>query len=299
MKHIAPKKDMRNYYHYCSRGLEREILFKDTLEFIAGINRIAVSFLLSSMSGRRIKILSFCLMDNHFHFVLYGEDADCTAFVDRYKKLTLMWISSHRGVSLGEEIEVGHWPISRDKVHEKIVYLHRNPVAAGFRQLPYFYRWSSASLLFSKRPDIIESMTMASGISASKKAKLVSSRVTIPDNWLFDKDGMVWPGCFVDIQMAESQFQSLGSYMFEMNNGNIDKEYEREMLQGSIMLPDGDVLKRAEMIADSLFGVTNVEECGQAERICIATMLKKELGCNSKQLARIVKLKPHEIKTIV
>ena len=238
-------------------------------------------------------------MDNHFHFVLYGEETDCTAFVDRYKKLTLMWISSHRGVSLGEEIEVGHWPISRDKVHEKIVYLHRNPVAAGIKQLPYFYRWSSASLLFSGRPDIPEAMTRASGISASKKAKLVSSRVAIPDNWLFDKDGIVWPGCFVDIKMAESQFQSIGSYMFEMNNGNIDKECEREMLQGSIMLPDGDVLKKAESLADNLFGIQEIAGCSLAERISLATLLKKEMGCNSKQLGRIFNLKPNEIRLIV
>lgn len=298
--HIPPKKkNMRNYFHYCSKGLERAVLFKDTVEFIAGVNRIAVCYLLSSLAGKPIKIISFCLMDNHFHFVLYGEEQACSEFVDRYKKLTLMWISKHRGVPLEEEILVGHWPIPWEKVHEKIAYLHRNPIAAGFKQVPYFYRWSSASLLFSGRPDILDSMTKASQLSAAKKERIFYSRIEIPDNWLIDKDGMVWPGCFVDIRLAEKQFQSVGSYMFDMNNGNIDKECDREMLSGNIMLPDGDIIKRAESLADSLLGLNNLNECSLAERISLATLLKKEMGCNSKQLARVFHLKPHEVKLIV
>ena len=158
-----------------------------------------------------------------------------------------MWISKHRGVPLEEEVLVDHWPIPWEKVHEKIAYLHRNPIAAGFKQVPYFYRWSSASLLFSGRPDILDSMTKASQLSAAKKERIFYSRVEIPDNWLIDKDGMVWPGCFVDIRLAEKQFQSVGSYMFDMNNGNIDKE------------------------------------CSLAERISLATMLKKEMGLSLPQ----------------
>lgn len=290
---------MRNYFHHCSKGLETAVLFKDTAEFIAGVNRIAVCFLLSALAGCPVKILSFCLMDNHFHFILYGEEQDCVDFANRYKKLTLMWISRHRGAPLGAEILVDHWPIPLEKVHEKIAYLHRNPIAAGFRQVPYFYRWSSASLLFAARPDIVEGMTMASQFSAAKKERLFSTKVDIPDNWLIDRGGMVWPGCFVDIQLAERQFQSVGSYMFDMNNGHIDKECDREMLSGSIMLPDGDVLKKAESIADNLFGIREIAGCSLAERISLATLLKKEMGCNSKQLGRIFNLKPGEIKLII
>lgn len=290
---------MRNYFHFCSKGLETAVLFKNTAEFTAGINRIAVCYLLSALAGKPVKILSFCLMDNHFHFILYGEEQNCVDFINRYKKLTLMWISRHRGTPLGEEIILGHWPIPREKVHEKIVYLHRNPIAAGFRQLPYFYRWSSASLLFSNRPDRLEGMTQASQLSAAKKERLLFSRVIIPDNWLIDKDGMVWPGCFVDIGLAEKQFQSVGGYMFEMNNGNIDKECDREMLSGSMMLPDGDILKKAEILANNLFGIRDIAGCSLAERISLATMLKKEMGCNSKQLGRIFNLKPNEIRLIV
>ena len=101
-------------------------------------------------------------------------------FLPGYKKLTLMWISRHRGAPLGAEILVDHWPIPLEKVHEKIAYLHRNPIAAGFRQVPYFYRWSSASLLFAARPDIVEGMTMASQFSAAKKRKALFNQSRHP-----------------------------------------------------------------------------------------------------------------------
>lgn len=290
---------MRNYYHYCSKGLEADILFNSVTEFIAGVNRIAVCYLMCLTAGHTVRIISFCLMDNHFHFLLYGEEDHCTEFINQYKKLTLMWIKTHQGRFLNGEIIIGHWPVSRDKLHEKIVYLHRNPYAAGMKTLPFFYRWSSAGLLFADRKEQVKDLIKAADLSAERKRKYMHSRVEVPSHWLFTEDGMVWPGCFVDSEFAEKQFASVGSYLFEMNNSNIDKECEREMLSESMMLPDGDVLARAVALSEDLFDKKSIESCNKGERVSIGVILRKEMDCNHKQLARVLKLNPSEVKLVI
>ena len=110
---------------------------------------------------------------------------------------------------------------------------------------------------------------------------------------------MVWPGSFIDIDFLERLFQGPGSYMFEMNNSNIDKECEREMLMDSMMLSDGDILKMAKEHASRLFDKNNIGQCSKGERVSIGVMLRKDLGCNHKQLARVLSLPVSDLNLII
>ena len=75
---------MKAFYHYSSKGFSKEILFANEAEFIAGMNRIAVCLTMCKEKGMPIVLLAFCLMDNHFHFIFYGEKEYCDFFVDTY-----------------------------------------------------------------------------------------------------------------------------------------------------------------------------------------------------------------------
>ena len=290
---------MKHFYHYCSKGLERDTLFAGDLEFVAGMNRIAVCYLLNLLAGTPVRILAFCLMSNHFHFILYGDEISCDAFVARYKKLTSMWLVRHRGRNITQKMEIGHWPVAADKLAEKIIYVLRNPVAAGFKLVPSAYRWSSASLLFCNAGTPRWGSVSAGSLSVSKRRVKGYTRVRIPDEWVMMPDGMIWPGNYIDSELAEKQFQSLGSYMYMLNNANIDRDCEKEMMGGSMVLPDGDVKLRAREIIKKLFGKDKIETCTPAERVGTASILRKEMGCSHKQLARVLHLRMEDLKLVV
>ena len=40
------------------------------------MNRIAVCYLYCLEKGRPVRIVAFCLLNNHFHFVLYGNEEE-------------------------------------------------------------------------------------------------------------------------------------------------------------------------------------------------------------------------------
>lgn len=285
---------MMKYYHYCSRGLKQEILFASKEEFIAGMNRIAVCLANNIAMGREIVIIAFCLMDNHFHFILFGREEDCDLFATNYKKLLLMWIAKHRDTAISESVEIGHWFIPQEKVADKIAYVLRNPVAAGLKVVPQGYRWSSAHLMFTDwKP---EDYLPVSELSERAVKRICNSNIGLPKHWLIIKERLVWPGSYVDVEAAENFYRSTGSFMFVLNNSNVDKDAAEEMMAGAFSLPDSQVRIRAINLISRVFEKSQITSCSAEERGHIAILLKKELNCNIKQLARVLHLRPEDVQ---
>ena len=288
--------DMKGYYHYCSKGFKSEILYASEEEYTAGVNRLAVCAAININGGEPVSVLAYCLMDNHFHLILHGEESACERYALNYKKLTAMWVSRNRGHPLAETIEPGHWFVSPQKLGEKIVYVLRNPVAAGMRVVPQGYRWSSAHLMFSDWRPL--TMKKVSECSVREVGRICGSKERLPESWLLTQDS-VWPGSFVQAAAAENCFKSVGSFMFDLNNGNIDRETEEEMLAGNYSLPDAEIKERAVELSMEYYRKETVSKCSPEERVMLARILRKELQCNHKQLARVLRLNTDELKRLV
>ena len=70
-----------SYWHICTDGLSREIIFKSEADFIFGMNGVPVySFHFD------VRIMAFCLMSNHVHFITYGSGTGCKGFIRGYRK---------------------------------------------------------------------------------------------------------------------------------------------------------------------------------------------------------------------
>ena len=138
------------YYHAFTRGLEKDLLFYGDAEFLYGMN-IIPRYL--KLSGTRL--LAFCLMDNHVHFVLEGCRAACNQFIINYKRTVFSFLKKCRERDIPETTVPGIVGIeSTDSLLTVIAYVLRNPVAAGIDYLPQDYKWSSAPTCFRKRCNI-------------------------------------------------------------------------------------------------------------------------------------------------
>ena len=285
---------MKRYYHYCSRGLKQEILFASEEEFIAGMNRIAVCLANNLAMGMDIAIIAFCLMDNHFHFILFGTEEDCDLFAANYKKLLLMWIAKHREAAISEPVEIGHWFLPQEKVADKIAYVLRNPLAAGLKVTPQGYRWSSAHLMFTDW--MPEDYLPVSELSERAVKRICNSNISLPKDWFIINEKSVWPGSYVNVEAAENLYRSTGSFMFVLNNSNVDKDAAEEMMAGAFSLPDSQVRMRAISLISRVFEKSQITSCSAEERGRVAILLKKELNCNNKQLARVLHLRLEDVQ---
>lgn len=291
---------MKQFYHCCSKGLKADLIFADKHEFIAGMNRIGVCQIYCMEKGLPVQILAFCLLSNHFHFVLYGTEEAVMLFMEYYRHLTGMWIQKHRGEKVHEKIQVSHWPAnSLERAKDKVVYTLRQTLEAGLQVTPQGYPWCSAVLMFNNdemQEDFCEKL---GNISGRKKQRLFNTTLALPDNWTVLPNGMIRPGCYSDIAMAQSLFYGVKDYMYCLNNSNIDKAVNAEMMAERPSIPDSEVRDRAKYLSQGLFGIRSVSNCSAEQRIRIAQLLRKDLHCGHKQLARVVMMKEEELRKLV
>lgn len=289
----------KHYYHCATRGLEDDILFPGLVAFIAGMNRVGICLLQSIRGNYPVRIITFCLMDNHVHFILYGTNDDCYRFMTNYRKLTEMWFAYHPEEGTGKKKwDIGVWRIpDQENLIEKIVYVLRNPTVAGLMMSPQGYLWSSASLMFADKTFLEKGFTKVSSISLSKKRRMFNSKTLIPDNWLVNESGMIWPGSYVEYDRAERLFKSAAAFNYEMNK-KVEDKVNAEMLAGMVSLPDNEIKEKVESVANELYQ-SRIKDLSVDQRRNVAKIIKKETGTSTKQLARVVGIRKDLLKELI
>lgn len=290
----------KHFFHWCCEGLKKDIIFQSEQEFIFGMNRIAICYLYCLGLEKHVQIWAFCLLNNHFHFMLYGTEEDTAVFMEHYRMLTAQWISKHRGDRLHGRMLLGHWrATTRELLREKLIYNLRQPLEAGLPVTPQGYPWCSAWLMFNSYSPLFSDLKKISEFSKRRVIKMVSSSIDLPEDWLVLSNGMIWPECYTNIKAAERIFRGAGDFLFMLNNSIVDKNTNLEMMPSRPSIPDLEVKDFARKIAKNIYGKSAIGNCSSIERVGIAKKLRKELGCGHKQLARIIKMEEEDLRKLV
>lgn len=281
------KTDSAAYYHVCTDGNAIEWMFKDTTDFIAGINRIGTCAIETS-----VQILAFILMDNHVHFVLYGTMPQCKDFITKYKTLTGRWISKRYGLSG----YLKHLPAqlilieNEEQLLDTIAYIDRNSIVAGYNLLPSEYPWGSAKYLFKEKHPA--KTTEISELNRSEQQYMLKTWTALPPAWLIAEDGMILPECFLQIKTVERLFKSPVRYLYFLSK---KLEGKLEMQEGTkTFIPDKELRPIIEKLAKQLFGSTDIRALDFNSRILLARKLRYQYASTPKQISRMVYL-DHEV----
>lgn len=202
---------VRRCWHFCTDGNAVDIIFYDETDFINGMNRIYVT-----LQKYRVVILAFSLMDNHLHFVLYGDFDECNRFMHDYVRRTSHDISVRHGLQHKlENVPINHHVVDTDFYLKTVVcYTIKNAPVAGIRYNAWSYPWSSGPLYFN-RPGYwcspgwltatggtitTDSLGLRARLAAlkTKETPAFSARMIGP---------VVFPGDYVAYEIVEQLFQ--------------------------------------------------------------------------------------------
>jgi putative transposase len=130
-------------FHVLNRGVGRMRLFLTDADFEA-FERI----LAKTLETRPMRIVSYCLMSNHWHLVLWPKnDGDLGAFM---QKLTITharnWQEHRRRVGYGHLYQGRYksFPVESDEHFYQVTrYVERNALRAGLVRRAETWRWSS------------------------------------------------------------------------------------------------------------------------------------------------------------
>ena len=286
-----------HFYHVCTDGMSRSIMFRDDTDYISGMNDIPVCALASG-----IEIYCFCLMSNHVHFIVKGTETRCLSFIRKYKRLRTIRARNRYESSNSEKSQKITVKRIDDAGYQQsaMAYVMRNPVAAGIQVMPWNYPWSSASLYFSYKPGMdVAGYRKISELKIVEIRTLLKTRIVFPEHYLIREDGLIWPGSYVEYAAAERVFGSPRRLLYLLSK---NRDIEHEIDDGIVAksgYSDMELSVSAELICMEEFKQPHPDRLSIENRYIVARELRRRYGASPKQIARVIGLDANILKTLL
>lgn len=282
------------FYHVCSEGMEKRVIFKSHRDYVIGMNYVALCHL-----KHQVRILCFCLMSNHFHFILSGTYQECWKFGSEYKRMCAMMMKRRQDCDKAmKEVEVQIKLIAETAYLENaIAYVLRNPIAAGFRLMPHQFPWSSGDMYF--RNSYVATGRRADSYSIKELARLLNSNIKIPEHYIIDEYGIISPLNYIDYKTVESVFRH-PSRLLGLLSSRKEAEFEVFLGIADKYNPDIEELKESvrELIRQE-FGVKAVSQLSMEQKVLLCGLMRRNFRASRKQIALITRLNMETINKVV
>lgn len=282
------------YFHISSHGLETNDIFKTPADFISGMNDIAICVL-----GFDVRVLCFCLMSNHFHFVLYGTQKDCERFAEEYKRRCAIRMRYSSGdVHAMKAVEVQLFPIDSNEYLENVIaYVLRNPLAAGICMMPYHYRWSSMMEYFSGGRQC--QGKCVNEMSERMRFRILKSRTSVPDHYIVDEFGMILPSCYVDAVAVEKIFRHPARLLVSIAR-KVEADIEIKFgISDTVCMNYNDIKSQLPDLIRREFGKESINQLSMDQRIKLCLYLKRNFRAGIKQISRLTHLDPSLVSKVI
>lgn len=286
---------MKCYYHVTSSALETNVIFQSREDFITGMNDVVLCLLKYD-----VRILCFCLMSNHFHFVLYGSYKECYGFIQEYKQLCAMRMRHSRAeVNPLKSVEIRFDLLDTEEyLKNAIAYVLRNPLAAHIIMMPYYYEWSSMSAYF--RGGLPLKGVPVNGLSIRRRREILKSRhAVVPDTFLVNEDGIIPPACYVACDIVERLFPHPSFLMMALAR-KVENEMEIRMGAAErIVMSDVELKTQIGELIRSEFGVSAMSHLSADDRLRLCLLVRRNFNASVKQIARLLRLSQDIVASVL
>lgn len=280
----------KDYWLVTTDHLKEGLWFRDDDDYKLGMNYVAVlSFLLG------VTVLSYVLMSNHVHFVLYCTEEEAKKFIDTFKRACARYLSRKYG--LKEPLRRNGVDIQRispddESFHWAVAYVEMNPVAANICLHPSAYPWGTGRTFFQVTPP--KSVKMGT-LSVNAARRLLHSKQVLPSDWLVGEDGYVLPESYVPVELVESLFRTPKRMNFFLQNSS--KAKRRGEFQGNDLpsFRDQVLYEALPDLCRSLFSKNNVSELNEEQRQELVRQLRRRFSADIHQIVRITSFPMKEV----
>ena len=138
-------------YHVTARGVQRGAIFLDDSD-----RRQLVRLLASTMNAGNAHAFAYCLMGNHYHFVIQTREANLSALMHRINS-SYSQAFNRRHQRAGHLLEGRFKAIHVDRedyLLEVCRYVELNPVRTGLVETPTQWEWSSYRAHVGRAPPL-------------------------------------------------------------------------------------------------------------------------------------------------
>ena len=288
------------YWLVTTEHLEDRLLFRDSQDFVVGMNYVAVQ---AFRSG--VFVLAFVLMSNHLHFVLQCSRDQAEAFMDGWKTAFSRYLWKKYGNKEHlRRLKVNYKPIEGDEALEwAIAYVQMNPVAANICVNPFDYPWGTGNCFFRIAKEQADAEvdvaygsisrtqgTPLGALSARQRLKILHSRAELPGEWLMEPAGYVTPESYVRVDWVEAAYRTPRRMQFFLQNSSKAKQRMDEEDAHLPAFRDQVILAAVPDLCQSLFRRRSVKELADEQLVELLRQLRFRFSAGANQLARVTGL---------
>lgn len=272
-------------FHVCSQE-NHPVLFHNEEEFKAAMNVVAfVAFLF-----RDIRILTFEIMDNHFHFALSGTAEQIPLFT----KNLVSKLTSHPTLSDSvpdiRKLSFRSYLISDlNGLRNVIAYVNRNGAVVFPNENVFTYEWG-ANRYFFNREARLRYRDCGHFPTIREKREIFRSNLLAGESKITTLDGIVSPMSYCHIAEAESFFRNSRNYFYCISrNVEASKEIAKNIGE-SIFYTDDDLFVHISTLCSKKYGERSVTTLPKEAKIEIAKELHFDYNAGNKQISRLLKM---------
>ena len=286
---------MKPYYHVSSKALEKNDIFLTREDFVTAMNDIALCSLRYD-----VKILCFCLMCNHFHFVLRGSYKECYAFMNEFKRICAIRMRDRTGEVSGlKDVDLNFDLLdTQEYLENAIAYVLRNPLAARIIMMPYFYEWSSIAAYFRGSSQLHG--LLLNSLSIRKRREVLRTRHdVVPDHFMLSPQGFIHPACYIAADEVEKIFRHPSRLMMLLAK-KVENEFE--VASGAaqqIKMTEAELKTQVLELVRNEFGVNSLAQLSADDRLRLCLLMRRNFNSSVKQIARILRLSQSVVASVL
>lgn len=276
-------------WHLCSSGVHQCTIFRTAEEFAYGINLAAYA---TASFNSEIKMLTFEVMSNHYHFVMACKEKVLGKFSDFItKKLHRFLVSQNRGSDL-KGFELKYFQI-KDLRHLQtaICYVNRNGYLVDNNCTPFTYPWGANSYFFNPAT-LWEPSVELSALSIAKIRSIFKSReYKLSGNLKYlPNKGYISPASFCDIKSAENLFRDAREY-FSLISRKVESYSQiAKELGDTVFYTDEEIYSAIYSHCAKKYDIKNLTLLGRNEKIEVAKLMKYDYNASNSQIMRLLKI---------
>lgn len=286
---------MKQYYHVSSKALEKNDIFHSREDFVTAMNDVAICVLRYD-----VVILCFCLMSNHFHFVLKGSYQECYAFMNEFKRICAIRMRDRCGEVNGlKDVDLRFDLLdSQEYLENAIAYVLRNPLAARIIMMPYFYEWSSALAYFRGKGEL-QGIPLNS-LSIRKRREILRTRHdVVPDKYVLCNGGFVHPASYIASEEVESIFRHPSRLMMALAK-KVENEFEvASGAANQIVMLDPELKTHILELIRNEFGVDSLSQLSADDRLRLCLLVRRNFNASVKQISRVLRLSQSLVASVL
>ena len=276
-------------WHLCTPGMHQCSIFRTREDFVFGMNLVALA---ASSYRDEIKILTFELMSNHFHFVMACEEPTLNGFFDFIYKRLRRYLAAQQRAGDVNALSFNYFAVKDLRyLLTLIAYVNRNGYLVDPNHSPFTYPWGANMFFFN--PCALELPSVeVSKLSLDKKRQIFKSRnfEIQPDYRYLTGAGYISPASYCHLSLAEGLFKDARHY-FGMISRKVESYSQiAKELGDSIFYTDEEMFAAVYSHCANRYDVKNPTLLGRNDKIEVAKLMKYDYNASNSQIMRLLKI---------